>query len=338
MEFGSWARTGVYIRPSKLDGTGYSIGGSATAGQAFAEFELTDVVCEEVVYPPFLGVDEDWPVLVYELTFERASEPYVRGYVLLQILLNLCAFACLWIPPHVGERMGLAITSLLAAVASELTVSSRLPAAGEYTWFVVFSMISMLFSVAVVFESTAVIYFYYYTGADLAPSYVKWMRNKFECRWKKRTIETPINGSQTGAAAGGHDEVDVDVDATDHATNTGSKTPTSLNVNKKQNRHGKIETWQSDFALNDDSNHSVGSDRKRRSIAPISRLLNLDDSFRSLGKRDADDFDDEIARENNARWQKVSMLIDEYSRPLFIVGYSVFLAIVFAKRGNGNEE
>ena len=133
MEFGSWARNGMYIRPTLLD-EGYSIGGSETAGQSFAEFSLQTVIPSVYVYPPFpndpLG---DWPVLLYEVECSRASRPYVRGYLLTQIMLNFCAFACMWIPPQVGDRMGLAITSLLAAVASELAISEQLPnAEGEY--------------------------------------------------------------------------------------------------------------------------------------------------------------------------------------------------------------
>ena len=79
--------------------------------------------------------EEDWPVLIYKLEFDRASAPYVRTIVFLNILLNLAAFACFWIPPHVGERMGLAITCVLAAVAGELVVASMLPVCAELSWY-----------------------------------------------------------------------------------------------------------------------------------------------------------------------------------------------------------
>jgi Neurotransmitter-gated ion-channel transmembrane region/Neurotransmitter-gated ion-channel ligand binding domain len=334
MEFGSWAHSGLYIRPTKLDGSGYSIGGSATAGQSFAEFELETVECEQVIYPPFIGApEEDWPVLIYNLSFERAHEPYVRGYVLLQILLNMCGFACLWIPPHIGERMGLAITALLAAVASELTVSSRLPAAGEFTWFIVFSMCSMLFSVAVVFQSTAVIYFYYYTGSDLVPSYVKWMNQKWKShKGKKEETEKPRSDDRGD---------DIDVDATDHIRNSSSKimmpqAPTTGSFDG--NGHVKFEAddrKQFDLSVKEDSHHPPRTPDGMGFSQ--SRLLDMNDSFkstRSLGKRDADDFEDDVARQNNVRWQKVAVLIDEYSRPFVIVAYGIFLAIVFARKGN----
>ena len=55
LEFGSWAHSGLYFRPSKLDGTGYTVGGSETAGGSYVEFKLIEeeVEVEEVVYPPF---------------------------------------------------------------------------------------------------------------------------------------------------------------------------------------------------------------------------------------------------------------------------------------------
>ena len=68
MEFGSWSYSGLYIRPVKFDGIGYSIGGSETAGEAFAEYQLAAedaVTCREQIYPPFPGApEEDWPVLL----------------------------------------------------------------------------------------------------------------------------------------------------------------------------------------------------------------------------------------------------------------------------------
>lgn len=46
MEFGSWGYSGLYLRPTKLE-DGYSIGGTQTAGEAYAEFSLDSVSVEE---------------------------------------------------------------------------------------------------------------------------------------------------------------------------------------------------------------------------------------------------------------------------------------------------
>jgi hypothetical protein len=64
MELGSWSFSGLYIRPIKMGGTGFSVGGSETAGEAFAEYQLASndpVVCREKIYPPFPSApEEDW--------------------------------------------------------------------------------------------------------------------------------------------------------------------------------------------------------------------------------------------------------------------------------------
>ena len=83
MEFGSWSYSGLYLRPIKME-EGFTVGGSETAGEAFAEYQLTKedpVHCRESVYPPFPGApEEDWPVLLYDVRFYRSWEPYARGY------------------------------------------------------------------------------------------------------------------------------------------------------------------------------------------------------------------------------------------------------------------
>lgn len=45
MEIGSWANSGLYIRPKLLE-EGHTIGGSKTAGEGYAEFTLTSVDAE----------------------------------------------------------------------------------------------------------------------------------------------------------------------------------------------------------------------------------------------------------------------------------------------------
>ena len=105
MEFGSWSKSGLYLRPVLLDDIGFSIGGSETAGESYAEFTLDDVSAERFIYPPFVTApEEDWPVVFYDVTLARAWQPYARGYLLIQIMLNIIGFCCFWIPPHVGER------------------------------------------------------------------------------------------------------------------------------------------------------------------------------------------------------------------------------------------
>lgn len=186
MEIGSWSFSGLYIRPTLMNDKGYSIGGSDTAGEAFAEYSLSNVDAEEHIYPPYPSApSEDWPVIFYHVTFDRAWQPYARGYLVLQIVLNLIAFCCFWLPPHIGERMSLSITAVLAAVASELVVSASLPAASDATWFSKFSIASLMFASIALFESAAVIYFYYKTGDDMIPHWFKILKEKVKGTVKK---------------------------------------------------------------------------------------------------------------------------------------------------------
>ncbi|KAL3903403.1 MAG: hypothetical protein SGARI_005398 [Bacillariaceae sp.] len=321
MEFGSWARNGMYIRPVLL-GEGYSIGGSETAGQSFAEFSLQRVTPSVYVYPPFPNDPAgDWPVLLYDVECSRASRPYVRGYLLLQIMLNFCAFACMWIPPQVGERMGLAITSLLAAVASELAVSEQLPNAEETNWFVIFSMTSMMFSVLVVFQSTAVIYFYYYTGSDLRPFYIRWIQNQWRY-WRtgekeekpntddnKATQQQPANAEDTSS-----------MELTEHM-NANLTKPNGIH---KDNGPNSTNMPHVSFS------RSASEDERRVSQLGMSLSSILPT------RHDAEDFKDAKARQNNLRWQRVSRRIDDYSRLIIPLLYFIFLAVILAKAGNSN--
>lgn len=83
-----------------LDGIGYSIGGSETAGQSYAEIRFSNskgdeaISAREHVYPPYISApEEDWPVIFYDVKFIRSWQPYTRGYVLLQVILNFAGFA-----------------------------------------------------------------------------------------------------------------------------------------------------------------------------------------------------------------------------------------------------
>jgi len=178
MEFGSWAFSGLYLRPVK-NGDGFSMGGSETSGESFSQFTLDKIVAEEVVYPPYPSApDEDWPVLLYHVTFGRSWEPFVRSFIIVQILLNLSGFASMWLPVESGERMGLCITAVLAAIASDLTVSSQLPVSSESTWFAQFSSGSLTFAILNVFQCVVVVYFYYCKDDNLWPTWFKWICKK----------------------------------------------------------------------------------------------------------------------------------------------------------------
>lgn len=361
MEIGSWGFSGLYLRPVKFGGTGVSVGGSDTAGEAYAEYSLSDVSCDEHLYPPYPGApEEDWPVMFYHLTFKRAWQPYARGYITLQIILNLAAFCCFWLPPHIGERMSLSITAMLAAVASELVVSSNLPPASEITWVAKFSLVSLVFAALALFESAAVIYFYYHTGGTLTPKWVTWFKRKvsdFKMRLKdERDNNTPLDDS-----ASPEDEFN------ENEQTTGRQKPPSYNEKPSSlNSTGKPlesldESGEVSYAYGDDESagDEVSDDasedvvikqlrsrpgpRRRNSLLMkhqgYSFQRRISGSFRKAAKtilgRDADDFKNAQEMENNLRWQKVANNIDNIARVVFPATYVIFLAIAFGRSNTG---
>ena len=73
--------------------------------------------------------------------------------------------------------MGLSITSMLAAVASELVVASNLPAAAELTWFAKFSIFSLTYAFIALLESVAVLYFFYKKTDTIIPRWYSFARD-----------------------------------------------------------------------------------------------------------------------------------------------------------------
>lgn len=168
-QFSTWSRSKEFIQLGKYDGIGYSIDKSETAGQSYNEFFMTNVDCGH----SSLDLFDDWPVLYYDVGFNRAEVPYIRGYIVSQSLLTICRLASMWVPPHIGERMGLAITGILAGIALDMVVTEALPKSKECSWFAAFALGNTLIGIIIVIQTTVVIYFYYYTGKTLRPIYIR---------------------------------------------------------------------------------------------------------------------------------------------------------------------
>jgi hypothetical protein len=233
----------------------------------------------------------------------------------------------MWIPPQVGERMGLAITSLLAAVASELTVSEQLPNAEETNWFVIFSVISMMFSVLVVFQSTFVIYFYYFTGSDLRPFYVKWVQDKWTSRRTGAKAEKPSN-DQSPEASGNRAYAARETSDMDMTGQTDAKFTKSNGIGTQDGHNSTNSRVSFDVRS--------ASEEERRARLQGAQLAGMNISLSSIipTRHDAEDFKDARARQNNLRWQRVSARIDDYSRLIIPVLYFIFLAVILSKAGN----
>jgi len=305
LEFGSWAHSGLYLRPTKLGDDGYSVGGSDTAGSSYVQFHLVDdeVKVTELIYPPFpCCPEEDWPVLIYHVKFQRASEPYIRTVVLTNILLNIGAFACFWMSPLSGERMGLAITCVLAAVASEWIVAAMFPICEELSWYNIFSLGSMVFAMVVVFETALVTYFFFYTGTDLTPSYVKFFQKK------SKEEEDQIG-----------EEDRTEDDNSNRAMDNSRKDDTV-----KTRDLLKSSRYPSFPSLNGDNDDSVDDffcrTREERQLT-VKRVA--DDKCKTREKKHMDEY-----------WQTIAGYIDEGARVILPLLYCVFLGCVFQNRLN----
>eukprot|EP00537_Pseudo-nitzschia_pungens_P007091 CAMPEP_0172361556 /NCGR_PEP_ID=MMETSP1060-20121228/5364_1 /TAXON_ID=37318 /ORGANISM="Pseudo-nitzschia pungens, Strain cf. cingulata" /LENGTH=767 /DNA_ID=CAMNT_0013083845 /DNA_START=46 /DNA_END=2349 /DNA_ORIENTATION=- len=338
LEFGSWVYSGMYLHPTTLksgdEDHGLTIGGSETSGSSFATFQINTELSksESIVYPPYpVSPDEDWPVLIYDLYFDRASAPYVRGVLFINVLLNLAAFLCFWIPPHVGERMGLAITCVLAAVAGELVVAGLLPVCREVTWYNKFMILSTSFAMIVVFESTVVIYFFYFTGDDLVPTWVRYLQRRCQCKARPaRTSQAQANSDmERSNTAEDHHATDVDWNP-------------SSDDGSKDNHHATDADWNpssSDGSQDSIIVHSFSNiepnendETGRRSMFAGSKHASDQRAARALSLHEAGDFRTEEEAENNLYWQAISEYIDDGARILLPIFYVVVVGFLYKAR------
>ena len=321
--------------------------------ESYAEFTLKDIQTKEHVYPPFVGApDEDWPVLFYNITFERAWQPYGRGFIALQIVLNCVSFCCFWLPPPCGERMSLAITSLLASVASEFVVSSKLPAAPEWTWFATFTFVSMLFSSLVIFQTTVVLYFYYYRGNTLMPTYAVWMKRKTKSKqfvFQDMTLVRQKGRKPVTKQESGLEEIREGLSAEERSSisSLDEMADTTLPVQHHvDTKHDKENISGGRRRSSSESHPSVEGKPRFEMPDTMDRFQmmmnekNSDPRFASTRTmvnqiefaRDADDFANVGEREANAKWKQWASNVDEVTRVVVPVLYTIFLAIVFSQR------
>ena len=197
----------------------------------------------------------------------------------------------MWLPVDCGERMGLIITSVLAAIASDLAVASQLPLSSEFTWFAKFSAGTTVFAVAVVFECVAVIYFYYNTNNDLKPNWYKVICKRI-CKKRSEKEKNEITQDRVKDNIGFKIEVRDQESEDDFDDNEQDDKVTSLR-NFNQNKNTKSTVIR----------HSI-----------MKKSENLE------GKE----------MTNNMKWQEFARYIDEISRPTIVGTYVLFLAVIFA--------
>jgi hypothetical protein len=249
--------------------------------------------------------------LLDDVKFHRSWEPYARGYIVLQIILNFAGFSAFWLPVQCGERMSLTITALLAAVASELVVASNLPSSSEMTWFQSFSLFSLAFGAIALFESAVVIYFFYYTGSDLKPAWWKWI---------ERRASPLVNSYKQRRAARKRNNNDQEISSVQD--DSIPETENGITAGVSVNATAAAESSQ-DLHEYDEAAPYTTAEKVRVASNSVRRRKELTNSI----VRDADDFVDDLEFENNKRWKRVASKTDEVSRVFIPTTYVIALAI-----------
>jgi len=362
MEFGSWGLSGKYLRMEKHKGVGFSIGNSLTSGESYEEYSFAEedpISCEKYVYlGPNYAPEENWPVLLYNVTVTRSWQPYARGYIATQVVLNLVGFSAFWLPPSCGERMSLSITAMLAALAAEIVVSANLPMAAEITWFSKFSILSMTFAFVSLMESVMVLYFYYKRSEDLVPAWYTFTKDWYLVRQARKRGEevTDFVTETTNTAVDAlHNTTDS---LTSYVKDAGKIRETVLGTSSAEDLNGS--SWHDD-SLNDDGTDMLGETQRISNNVKDSakgkfsehlrgesgnlprRSIMLKDFKARYGNsilsgvpaipRDANDFTNEEEQLNNMKWKHVASRIDDVARfwvPLaYVISLSIILAEVF---------
>jgi hypothetical protein len=258
--------------------------------------------------------------MLYHVRFSRAWQPYARGFLVLQILLNLIGFATFWLPPQAGERMGLSITALLASVASQLVVTEKLPSFGEISWVTQFSLASLLFTALALLENSVVIYLHYHTGSSLVPRYVTWIRTFLSGRREQQQQLCRPGKQDDGSSSEPQQQKRQscsDQSKTKHLQDGASSGHISEEEDARSDNGaaaGAVDTT----TMFDDGQHHLNNPNVRKRIEMI------------LG-RDADDFHNTKEMKNNARWQWYAQAIDDVARIVYPVAYAIFLAVKFSQ-------
>jgi Ca2+-binding EF-hand superfamily protein len=101
---------------------------------------------------------------MYKIEFKRSSGWYVFKLVVPAITLTVLSFISFWMNPAIGERLGFAITVILAMFANEITATTLMPVCNEKVLMDYLSFVSMLFGSLSLLETGIVLYIYYQTA------------------------------------------------------------------------------------------------------------------------------------------------------------------------------
>jgi hypothetical protein len=161
---GSWSFNGDYfdVKP-KLSGLDDEDNMYAAVDVAHydsnPEYKLIKVQSSHIDYY-YTCCPEPYPTISYRVWLERYPKSYVTSTILPLILVTFCGMFGLLMNPDSGERLGLAITTVLAQGVLYLTAVGFLPKVATNTFIQEVYMLSTAISIYVLVESVLVVSLY----------------------------------------------------------------------------------------------------------------------------------------------------------------------------------
>jgi len=140
--------------------------GGVESGMSFQNYNISDIL----VYTENLTYDccpnRPWPQVFYKVSLERAPAYYVWKMLLPVLLLVMSSFIQFFMSPATGERLGFAITVILAVVATDIVASSLMPICNEQLWMGTVIQLCFMYSFLGLLETAIVLSLYHCTEED----------------------------------------------------------------------------------------------------------------------------------------------------------------------------
>ncbi|GMH99376.1 hypothetical protein TrST_g8944 [Triparma strigata] len=333
MEFGGWSRSGwdVYYIESNPP---ISFASESTALTTFQEYSLDEgsSTATTVIYTYPCCPNEPWPVLQYNIGFERATNYYVMKIIVPNILFTFLSFAPFWIDVRSGERLSFGVTILLAMVAVDIIAAELLPICPEYLFIEALVGGSILFAFLSLVESCFVVYWYF--------------KNEHEA--EENVAVNAINSTAMAIASALHlkgkgskgaAESDVAGSETPYTTNT-SSTPSrpSTKIDPSDEPGGDVHVDDSNTDMFLDCDEGPDVPPTPTAVRPsLTRMGSLRKSFKkSFTNKNAKEKEKENRKvylgERNLNEANVltGHRVDRVSRWAFGLLYLLFLIVMFA--------
>ena len=184
---GGWSRGGDQVNYVLID-TG--VGANARRGfgvarlaleDRFFDFHVTDfgVSTLDTTYVTQPGVV--WPTFIYELRLRRAVFGIVMSYVFPNCILGFLTLFVYLIDLSSGERIGYAITLMLALIASNIVTNDMIPQTNHMLWSDMFNITIMVFSCFSIIQTVLAMQLYY-ASLETKPKWLDRLARLFRVR------------------------------------------------------------------------------------------------------------------------------------------------------------